>query len=278
MLVLAFRIYRERFADLAKAVAVVVVPASIFGTILLALLVPLDQSEAVRPAEFEVGESLRTEEVDPLAEVDGTDLGLAFAGLALGFGLGAMTAQLSTAAAFRMVAGEYTGDRPSWGQSLTYGFARFGPLIWLQVIYSVLLLIGFFFFVIPGIYLAVAWTLVVPVFVLERREGFGALSRSTELVRGRWWPTLGLLALVGGATAILTALLTPLLTAVLPANGDLAKAASEGVASGLVAVVTTPLAAVAMCVLYFDARIRKDGLGIAELRHELHPPARSEEW
>lgn len=274
---LAFRIYRERFADMARAVAVVVIPVSIFTALLLAVLIPADESGG-ELGEFGRPRTVQGEDVDPLAQADGGDLAILFVGLAVGGGLSVMAAHLSTASALRTVAGAYLGDRPPWGDSVTFAFRRFWPLIWLQAISGVLVFIALLALVIPGLYLVVAWALAVPVLLVENRKGMAALSRSRELIRGRWWPTLGLLFLVGGAGAIVSGVLTPLVAGLLPAGSHLARAASEGVASGVVAVLTTPFAAAALTALYFDSRVRKEHFDIADLRRELSEGEQQPQW
>lgn len=61
---------------------------------------------------------------------------------------------------------------------------------------AIIVLIGFFFLAIPGIYLFVA---LLPFFIVKVVEGtgFGAtLSRCLSLTKGKWWSTFGLLAIV----------------------------------------------------------------------------------
>lgn len=56
----------------------------------------------------------------------------------------------------------------------------------------------------PGLWLAVMLSMWSSVVAVERRGIIGSLRRSFQLVRGRWWPTLGYLLVVGllGSIAI----------------------------------------------------------------------------
>jgi hypothetical protein len=56
--------------------------------------------------------------------------------------------------------------------------------------------IGMLFFVIPGIYLVVLTSVIVTVRVNERTDLGDAFSRSSELVKGQWWPTFGLIVIM----------------------------------------------------------------------------------
>ena len=56
---------------------------------------------------------------------------------------------------------------------------------------------GFIFLIIPGVYLAIALSLI---FIVRLEEGLGfvaAIKRCTKLISGNWWFTFGLLIVVG---------------------------------------------------------------------------------
>ena len=122
------------------------------------------------------------------------------------------------------------------------------------VIAAILIVVGFYLFFIPGValifvffYFFVRWILAVPVIMLEERGVFGGLDRSGEIVRGHFWPVLGvivltLLVLIGAGIAI-SAVLTPL------PNGV------QGLAAQLVSsTLTAPFAALAWTLMYYELR------------------------
>lgn len=259
----AFRIVRARFGDLAKAVAVIVVPVSVLTSVLLLLVTPAENPFG-RLSDPEFAESITS--VDQLfAEIDGGAVALLVGGFFLSAILGALAAQLATAATFKIVARAYLGLSQDWKDSVAFAGRRFWPLMWLQVVYGFFLTLAFLAFVIPGIYLVVAWTVAIPVLMFENVRGRGALSRSRALLSGRWWPTAGLLVLLSILTGLVSALITQLLFAVLPANGDLVEAVARGLAGSVGSVLTTPFAAAAITVLFFDALVRKEGFDEPEL-------------
>ncbi len=67
--------------------------------------------------------------------------------------------------------------------------------------YGVLLFLGGMV-IIPGIYLSVAWGLYLYCIGLGGRKGWDALRHSKELVRGKWWRTLGYLYLLSAMAAL----------------------------------------------------------------------------
>jgi Membrane domain of glycerophosphoryl diester phosphodiesterase len=122
------------------------------------------------------------------------------------------------------------------------------------LIAAILIVVGFYLFVIPGValifvffYFLVRWILAVPVIMLEERGVFGGLDRSGELVRGHFWQVLAvilltLLVLIGAGIAI-SAVLSPL------PNGV------QGLVAQLVSsTLTAPFAALAWTLMYYELR------------------------
>jgi hypothetical protein len=64
---------------------------------------------------------------------------------------------------------------------------------------------GFVLLIIPGIYLTVLLWFSAQAAAVERTGPIGALRRSTQLVEGRWWSTLGITFLISLALFVVTA-------------------------------------------------------------------------
>lgn len=73
---------------------------------------------------------------------------------------------------------------------------RLLPLLAVLVCYSVAVMLGSLVFLIPGIMLAILWSVAMPVIVEERRGLFGAFGRSQNLTRGARWKLFGLFLLL----------------------------------------------------------------------------------
>jgi len=263
----AIKICRARFGDLIKAVAVVVIPVSIISAVTLLLVMPAEDPFG-RLSDPEFAESVTSSE-QLLAEVDGGAVALLVGGILLAGVLTALAAQLATAATFKIVARTYLGLPQDWKDSVGYAGRKFWPIVWLQIVYGLLLALAFMAFIVPGFYFAVAWAVAIPALLFEDVRGRGALGRSRELLRGRWWPALGLLVVVTAVTGIVSAVITQLLLAVSPANGDAADAIAEGLAGSVGSTLTVPFAATAITVLFFDALVRKEGFDTAELAESM---------
>jgi hypothetical protein len=108
-------------------------------------------------------------------------------------------------------------------------------------------------FLIPiAVWLAVRWSLLAQVVELESGPGRrGALRRSAELVRGRWFRVASLV----GISALLALAAGPLIGALLIFATDAPFALLNFVA-GIVYAVAMPFVALTTAYVYFDARAR----------------------
>ncbi len=111
----------------------------------------------------------------------------------------------------------------------------------------------------PGVWLSVSFSMLASVLSFERKGVAGSLSRSAELVRGRWSATLWFLVLVGllGAVAVQLIQLVALPLAAAGANPLIPVVALVGVAAQgmIVAAIGS-----AYGHWYIDLRSRKEAL------------------
>jgi hypothetical protein len=63
--------------------------------------------------------------------------------------------------------------------------------------YAVIVMLASMLFLIPGIYMAGALSLLIYVKVYEEKGFFQAVSRCLDLIKGNWWATFGLLLVLG---------------------------------------------------------------------------------
>lgn len=253
----AIRLYRNTAASLWRIVLIVIVPVAIIEQAAIGASLP--------SGSYVHNGSLYT----PTGHVGG--LGV-FVQLALGL-LAVLV--LNGALAICLV-DAYIGNPIDWRASVRAALDRLGPLVWLALVYGVLTVIAFILFVIPGIYLVTVWCVSVPVLMFENVGAIGALGRSHELTRGRWWATFG---------ALLSAIV--LLTVVLFVIGLLLGAIETGlsinsigvllVVSALGTIITDliayPFVSAVIAVMYIDLRVRKEGLDLELLAGALGRPA-----
>lgn len=146
------------------------------------------------------------------------------------------------------------GERPSAGQVFVAGFEAFTPLFGAVVLAAIGIAVGFFALIVPGVYLAVRWYFVPQAVVIEGARGPAALTRSSQVVEGFWWRTLGLVLLANLAVAIPGLVLLVPFTAI-AASTDQAVWALVGTI--LTTSVTTPFVSLYSALLYYDLVARR---------------------
>jgi hypothetical protein len=118
------------------------------------------------------------------------------------------------------------------------------PLVGFGIIFGVAVGIGLVLLIVPGLILLTIWSLGPPAIVVERAGVFGAFGRSYELVRGESWSVFGALVVVWiiviAVGIVLGLIATPI--------GD----GATVVAAVLANVLTAPVFALAVSVMYFD--------------------------
>lgn len=256
-------IYRQRYAALLPAVCVVVLPVALLTT-----LVDLSIPDSVLTTDYA--------DTADYVEPDGGEVAATFAGLLVSALLTWLAVQVATAACFEIVGGAYLGRSPTWRDSLRFAAARLRSLVWLQTIFLVAVGLGTLACLVPGVHLYVAFAVATPVLLFEGLKGRKALRRSRALVKGRWWPTCGILILLLIMSGIVQAVLTGVVVAVvLGGGGEFTETVVAGLASAVATVLTTPLGAAVTTVLYFDTLVRKEGFDLLQLARGIgvDPPA-----
>jgi hypothetical protein len=123
----------------------------------------------------------------------------------------------------------------------------FGALLVASI--AVSLLVSSIFLIPIAVWLACLWALIAPAIELENLSAFGALRRSTRLVRKRWIKVASLI--VAGAALVIVA--GPLLGVLLILTTGV-PFWLVNVIAGVVYAVAMPFVALTTAYVYFDAR------------------------
>jgi hypothetical protein len=186
--------------------------------------------------------------------------------------LSALIVVIATALCFKAASAAYAGSRARWRESAEFAMPRLSLVLWLAIIGGLGILAGFFALFVPGVWLAVAWSVAIPALLFETLGPTRALGRSFALVQGRWWATLGTLLVAGLISAIASGIVQSGFDALMSTGlGDhVATAAIVDAAGNAVAeAISLPILAIAVAMLYFDLRARKERLDTAELERRL---------
>ncbi len=243
----SFKIVRQSFGTLAACVLVVAVPLNIITTLITA---------SASEDAFNLDNNTTTG--------TGFSTGSEVAGTLVTGVLSIVLMSLASAACFRAVSGVYLGERATVGESLRFAMSRLVPVIVVSFLYVLGLIPAFIALIIPGIWLAVAWSVSFPALLSENLGPVAALGRSFKLVQGRWWPVFGALLVMYLLVTVISGILGVLFGATLIAATD-----SEAVAgvfytivNTLSSLITLPLTAAVLTVIYFDLRVRKEGFDL----------------
>lgn len=133
--------------------------------------------------------------------------------------------------------------KEAYKQSMKY----FWRYVGLSILMSIILVIGFLLFIIPGIIMSVWFAFATLILILENSTIVESMKKSREYVRGKWWQILGRLLAMSAFIIILQVLLS-MLTLFL-SGGVL----TEAIISSL-SVILAPVSLAYMYVMYSFVR------------------------
>ena len=200
-----------------------------------------------------------------------------FAGSFAGFGLGAIVAGLASYLAIEvahastiMAVSNLHLDRPvTIGTAYSAARGSMGRVIGISFGIGIALGIGFLLLIVPGIYLALAWSLAIPVTVLEGGGMGVSTTRSKALTKGgfgRIFVVYILILVLTVAVSMLVdfALLMPVGLLGLHGTGQIqgVTQALQAVGNFVSTILVGPLFTIALTLIYYDQRVRKEGFDL----------------
>jgi hypothetical protein len=162
-------------------------------------------------------------------------------------------------------AADLNGRPVSVAESLRVGLRAFLPLIGLSILLGIAVCFGFILLVIPGILMALAWCVAVPVYVCEQPGIIASFERSAELTRDNRLRifALGCIFFVAG---IIVSIVGTVLSGILGAASlGFYAYVSAAIVSPLVAAVLGALGSTLSAVLYVELRRVREGAGPSSL-------------
>ena len=218
--------------------------------------------------------------------ISSDELSRLFGLLALGGLGGVLLLPFSVGAVYRAVTDVALGRPAAVGTVLRETLARYFPLFGLILVFFALAIawviltsIGFVLLVLPGlamvcvgVYFAVRWSLSVAAMMAEDIGPINGMRRSWNLVSGMWWRSFGILVVAFVLQFIISLALGFLFGLIVGValSGDLGLAVSS-VGSTLLSALVSPIATIAVVLLYFDLRVRKEGLDLDQLARQTSP-------
>jgi hypothetical protein len=95
-------------------------------------------------------------------------------------------------AGFYIVAFKLVKQRPTTFGDFFRGFNYFLQLFLASLVSGIFIILGFLLLIIPGIYLAVAYSFVIPLIIERKMEFWQAMETSRKVITKQWFAFLGL--------------------------------------------------------------------------------------
>lgn len=138
--------------------------------------------------------------------------------------------------------------------SVARGLQRFFPVVGTSLLTSIIVTLGIFLLVVPGVIASIMLALALPVCVVEKLGPVDSLSRSAELTKGYRWQIFGTFFAVG-----IVELVAVLALGVTRHSDTLALYL---VLLFVVAVLFRAYQSVLVAIIYHDLRVIKDGIDL----------------
>ena len=241
----AFVLYRRRFLACFVAMAVVQVPVTVGLTLL---------SETALRKIREAG-----------VDVDLLSQGITYALVVVlpSAILSLIATQVGTGAITYLVGKACTGETVGVVESYRWALRKALPLVGTAVILGLACVLGFFLFVVPGVIAFLVTFAAVPAVMLEDRGVKDGISRSYVLATGN----LGRVAAVRVVVALMLG--ACLLIGYSVAGSLTDRPETRMLLAQIPTLVVGPVDAISMVLLYFDLRVRREGLDIERMAKEL---------
>lgn len=163
----------------------------------------------------------------------------------------------------------YLGDPVDVGTAVRKALPRLPSVMVATAIKYFFMFLGLLLMLVGGLYVAARFFAVTPAIVLEEASIGTAFSRSTFLSEGRKWHVLLTLALV---VVIYWLIGAGIQIAVLMFGNPMVQA----IVTAVYTILVYPVIAITEALLYYDARIKSEGLDIQLMAGALDAPAARE--
>jgi hypothetical protein len=181
--------------------------------------------------------------------------------------IGFLFGGLASATTVVIVSDNYLGREVTIAGALARALQRIVAVMITSVLQGILIGIGLAFLIIPGLF-CIAWFFsAVNIVMVEGKNPLDALGRGHFLAKGSVLRVLGTLFFTGVIIMVATFVVSMILHALISAvhAGDQATVIADNVAR----ILIYPFFTVVATVLYFDLRIRKEGLDLELMAKEL---------
>ena len=104
---------------------------------------------------------------------------------------------IAQGSAITLASEQITKGEASLGASIRFAASRLLSIWAVSIIVGIIVFLGILALIVPGIILAIMYSLALPVLLIEKKGVFESMSRSRQLVSHRWAKTFGTFLILG---------------------------------------------------------------------------------
>lgn len=172
----------------------------------------------------------------------------------------------------------YLGRDVNVAAAFRTAFGRLGAVLWAGIIKSLAVGVGLLLLLVPGLYFLAKYFAIPATIVIEGRSGSGGLARSADLsdgLKGHILKTLVLVWIIYIVLAVVATLVAAGLAGALLSSSPSLGAVVLQLVSAAFTILAYPVISVTQTLLYYDARIRKEGYDLELMQQNLGASAPS---
>jgi len=173
------------------------------------------------------------------------------------------------AAGIKILVADMRGAAMSVADSLRESLVHILPLFAIVILYVLAVWVGCIFLLVPGIMLAVAFSVSVPARVIERTGVFRSFGRSRDLTRNNRWRITGLVliyfVMIFAIEMAIFSLFGGMANVATLATRGVGQIIGISIVSQLFALIIGLIGLAGSCSLYAELRRIKDGVGSGDL-------------
>jgi len=179
---------------------------------------------------------------------------------------------LITGATTKAVSDIYLGNVVTAGSSISAAWRKAWTLLKTQFVVGLIVGLGMLLLVVPGMLWMLSYALIAPVVMIEgSNNGREIRQRSWSLVKGNRGKVFLIFFIIVVIQILAQAGIG--IMAVFGLGTSNVSLISQ-ILNGIVSILMYPMSAIAVTLLYYDFRIRKEGFDLEMLSHALGEPAR----
>lgn len=176
-----------------------------------------------------------------------------------------VVAAIHQAATLHVAVSEISGRSSSFREALIVGVRNCLPVLGVLILSILAIGCGFVLLIVPGVMIAIAFSVAVPACVAERIGVFSAFTRSRALTRNNRWRIFGLIMIYVIVSWVFQMVLAALTGGFMPPAIGSSLFLARMAVSVIVSFFTTILTAVGTAALYGELRRLKEGVAPADL-------------